>query len=134
MGYVNSFIAVADDCKVQTSDVPNLDKETVASIQYKMLTDTPYTHTQEEILFASSRVARDNPNMPTSEREVAFDAYFSKPQACLRASPLPKKHGFGFHFDQDGKVAMYPMESPEYDRHSRDDSLKVMKALRSSRA
>lgn len=134
MSYVNSFIVVADDCKVSSSEAPNLNKETVASIQYKMLVDDPYIHTQEEVLFASTRVARDNPDMSASEREAAFDAYFSKPQACLRTSPLPKKHGFGFHFDQDGKVAMYPMESSEYEKYSQDETLKVMKALRSSRA
>ncbi|WP_370872528.1 DUF6157 family protein [Paenibacillus zeirhizosphaerae] len=35
-------------------------------------------------------------------------------QACLRASMLPKKLGWGIHFNGEGKLALIPMESELY--------------------
>jgi hypothetical protein len=38
----------------------------------------------------------------------------SKPHPCLRASMLPKKFGWGVHYDSEGRIALYGKESPEY--------------------
>ncbi|WP_298711512.1 DUF6157 family protein [Micrococcus sp. 2A] len=39
------------------------------------------------------------------------EAFFAKSQACLRASPLGKRHGWGLHHDAEGRVALVPLGS-----------------------
>jgi hypothetical protein len=63
----------------------------------------------------------------------ARNEFFARPQACLRASPLPKKYGWGFVFDAEGRVALCAMESAEYRRLLGDTGVRVLKALRSAR-
>ncbi|MDO1498887.1 DUF6157 family protein [Winogradskyella maritima] len=63
----------------------------------------------------------------TAERKK----FFSKGKPCFRASPLTKKYGFGIHSDTGGKVAMFPMESEEYEKFIKRKDLKVVKAMRS---
>jgi hypothetical protein len=127
---------VADDCPVAASVVPpeRGDRVTVARLQYDMLVRGPRVHTQEDILFASW--LRRQPRPPTAKAELAKlrDAFFARPQACLRASPLPKKHGWGLVFDHAGKVALCAMESAEYRRLLDDRSVEVLAAMRSARA
>ena len=136
INYYSSFIAVADDCPVTESVVPTVkgDKKTAAVIQYEMIAGDPYRHTQEDVLFNSwlQRQALGDP----SADEVARlrEEFFAKDQPCLRASPLPKKFGWGLVFDDKGGVALCPMESEEYKQRLEDGDLKVMKAMRSKRA
>lgn len=33
---------------------------------------------------------------------------------CLRASLLPKRFGWGVHYNTEGKISLYGKESPEY--------------------
>lgn len=54
-------------------------------------------------------------------------------QPCLRSSPLAKRYGWGFHYDAEGRVALVPVGSPEYEAFVTDDSLTVVKAMRSKR-
>ncbi|WP_309237962.1 DUF6157 family protein [Streptomyces albidus (ex Kaewkla and Franco 2022)] len=62
-------------------------------------------------------------------------AFLSKPRPCLRASPLPKKYGFGLHFDDEGRVALCPVESEEYMRLVEGaGGATVVRAMRSARA
>lgn len=37
--------------------------------------------------------------------------FFANSQACLRSSLLPKRYGWGLLFEQEGRVALCPMES-----------------------
>ena len=53
--------------------------------------------------------------------------------ACMRSSPLPKTYGWGLHFDAAGRVALVSLESPDYERLSRDPGLTQTRALRSRR-
>jgi hypothetical protein len=48
--------------------------------------------------------------------------FFSKPCACMRTSPLPKTYGWGLHFNAEGKVAVVPVGSKEYQRLKNDPS------------
>ena len=136
LNYYDTLIAVADDCPVTTSVVPTArnGKKTVAVIQYEMLANNPHVYTQEDVLFQSWFQRQDQ--TAKSEDEVAElrKAFFAKPQACLRSSPLPKRYGWGLLFDREGRVALCPMESEEYRRFLTGDRVKVLKALRSSRA
>ncbi|WP_262888194.1 DUF6157 family protein [Chryseobacterium gallinarum] len=54
-------------------------------------------------------------------------------RACLRSSPLAKRYGFGFHHNSEGKVALFPVESKEYQQFLNDNSVKKTKAMRSKR-
>ena len=131
--YYNTFIQVADDCPLAAGVAPveKGGKKTVAVIQYELLAGNPYRYTQEEVLFET--YVRHK-GVPSDELGTARQAFFAKPQACLRASPLPKSYGWGLHFDHEGKVALYGVESAEYRRFTEDGTLTLLKAMRSSRA
>jgi hypothetical protein len=137
VNYLETLIAVADDCPVHTSVEPALrgGKKTVAVLQYELLSEQPFRLTQEDVLFLSW-LHRQPGFQDKSEDEVATlrDAFFAKDQPCLRASPLPKKYGFGLLCDAEGRVALCPVESEEYKTHLQGGKVKVLKAMRSSRA
>lgn len=134
LNYVRTLIAVADDCPVRASTIPSArgGKKTVAVIQYELLAGNPHALTQPDVLFESWLRRQDPP--PDDERARLWERFFAKPQACLRASPLPKKHGFGLLFDEHGRVALCPMESAEYQRLLTGPEVTVRKAMRSTRA
>jgi len=105
VGYINTFIAVAEDCSATTGEVPpdRAGGPTVAGTQYAMLAATPGRWTQEDVLLASSPQFRGR-DIDETELVRPRDEYFSQPRACLRASPLPKSFGWGLHFDADGRT------------------------------
>lgn len=139
--YYDTFIAVAEDCKVTAAKVPEErgGKRTVATMQYAMLSQ-PASHTQEEVLF-DVWLARqgdagklDIDVLAADEIDAIRVEFFAKGQACLRASPLTKTHGWGVLFDSDGKASLVAMESAEYQTHLANADLTVVKAMRSKRA
>jgi len=139
LNYYRTLIAVADDCPVTKSVVPaeRGGKATVAVIQYEMIAEHPHEHTQEDILFETWLRRQDLPEKPSKAAAARLRReFFAKPQACLRASPLPKKYGWGLLFDGEGRVALCPMESEAYRRvvEGKSGGVTVLKALRSSRA
>ena len=136
MHYYSTLIAVADDCPVSSAVVPAArgGRKTVAVLQYEMLAERPYQLTQEDVLFDSWLARQDLPeDLSDAERADLRAAFFGKPQACLRASPLPKQYGWGLRFDADGRVALCPAESDEYQRLLDGDEITVLKAMRSRR-
>jgi hypothetical protein len=68
-----------------------------------------------------------------AERKTAREQFFSRGQACLRASALGKKFGWGVHSDAQGRVAIFAVDSPEYRRLAADPGIKQVKAMRSKR-
>ncbi|WP_027379461.1 DUF6157 family protein [Chryseobacterium daeguense] len=129
--YSNTFIETADDCPVSEAQIPPQKKEkTLANLQYEKVIKNPYQFTSDDIIFDCYAFKND---MSESERKEAREKFFSKGQACLRASPLAKRYGFGIHHNEDGKVAIYPLESKEYQEFLTDDSIKKVKAMRSKR-
>ncbi|MEV4113561.1 DUF6157 family protein [Nonomuraea sp. NPDC049695] len=136
MNYLDTLIAVADDCPVRSSVVPPVrgGKKTVAVLQYELLRDRPFQLTQEDVLFMSWLMRRPGFEDKTGEEVAALRAaFFAKDQPCLRASPLPKKYGFGLLADAEGRTALCPMESEEYKAALESGSVTVLKAFRSSR-
>lgn len=97
MGYVNTFIAVAEDCPATSGEVPpeRARRATVATIQYAMLVPAPGRWTQEGVQWASSPEVRDHDDLSNEQLDRLRQDYFARPRACLRASPLPKKSGVG---------------------------------------
>jgi hypothetical protein len=67
------------------------------------------------------------------DRDQERKQFFSKGRACMRASALTKRYGWGVHNDADDKIAIYAMESDTYEQLVNDNNLKKLKAMRSSR-
>ncbi|MCA0364915.1 MAG: DUF6157 family protein [Bacteroidetes bacterium] len=130
--YFDTFIEIAEDTKAACGEKPKSkgDSRTVAEMQYEMISRNPYRFTSDEVLFEIFAKRND---VPETEKENARNAYFSKGQACFRASPLTKTYGFGVHFDAEGKMAIYPMESEQYEKFINDNAIKKLKAMRSSK-
>jgi Family of unknown function (DUF6157) len=139
LNYYDTLIAIADDCPAETAVVPTErgGKVTIAGFQHDMLADHPYEYTQEDVLFETWYQRQSFPEHTHQEKAKLREEFFSKPQACLRSSPLPKKFGWGFLFDKDGKVALCAAGSELYVhivQGESDSPVKVLKALRSKRA
>jgi len=130
--YVDTFIEVAADTKVTSGTKPPSkgEKRTVAAMQYELLADNPYKFTSDEVLF---QVFADRNDLTKAEYEEARTQFFSKGQPCFRASPLTKSYGFGVHADGNGKMAIYGMETSDYEKFMADDTLKKVKAMKSVR-
>lgn len=130
--YHNAFIEVAEDCPVQTAEIPPQrgDKLSVANYQFDMIHNTPYQYTSDEIIFKIHVIRKETPKNFLNEEKENF---FSKGQPCFRASTLAKRYGWGFHYNEEGKVAIYPVESQEYQQFLNDETLEHRKAMRSKR-
>lgn len=133
MNYYNTFIEVAADCPVSVAEipVPKGSAKTAPVLQYEMIANHPYEYTQEDVLFESLAVRK---GIPEEDKPVERQTFFSKDQPCLRTSALGKRYGWGIHHDEDGKVALYAIESDDYATFVRDPGIKHLKAMRSSRA
>lgn len=115
--------------------MPDGAKRTVAAVQYAMRAAEPYRLTQEDVLFLTWVHRRpDAEELDENELAALRDEFFSRSRACLRASPLPKRYGFGLLFDDEGRIALCPMESAEYRRIVAGGAgYTVVKAMRTSR-
>ena len=139
LNYYNTFIKVATDCPVERGVVPPDKKsgKTRPGIEFELASAHPYAYTQEDLLFLTHVRHKGVPEEEVAARESDMrQEFFAKPMACLRASMLPKKSGWGIHFNAEGKLAIYPMESPEYRAFvdGEGGDVKVLPAMRSSRA
>lgn len=130
--YFNTFIQVAEDCPIDEAEIPaeKGTQKSIAVLQFEMVEQNPYRYTSDEVLFEVHAQRKGITSNKAQEKEL----YFSKGQPCFRASPLTKRYGWGVHFDGEGKMAIYPQGSPEYQRFSQDQSLKQLKAMRSKKA
>ena len=130
--YSNTFIAIADDCPAASGEVPPLkgDTKTVANLQFELVSKHPYKFTSDDVFFQVFAVRNE---LAESEYTAARQHFFSKGQPCFRASPLTKRYGWGVHSDKDGKIACYGCETSEYNNFTKDKSLKIVKAMKSSK-
>ncbi|MCC7297297.1 MAG: hypothetical protein IT244_03095 [Bacteroidia bacterium] len=130
--YYNTFIEIAEDSTAQVGEMPPVkqDAKTVAQMQFDMVANNPYIYTSDDILF---QVFADRNDILESEYTEARTAFFSKGQPCFRASPLTKRYGWGVHYNEEGKMAIYGADSEEYKRFVQDKKLKVVKAMKSAK-
>ncbi|MGI2328352.1 DUF6157 family protein [Planococcus sp. YIM B11945] len=132
--YYNTFIEVAADCPASSASVPPVNKKgkTKAAIEYELLSAHPYAFTQEDLLF---EVHARHKGIPEEELIGQRTAFFQKPQPCFRSSMLPKKYGWGIHFNEAGKAAMVAMDSPGYEKFLNGEAsgVKRVKAMRNKR-
>lgn len=137
MNYFNTFIAVAPDTTAKAGMVPpeRGGKKSVAVLEHELIAAKPYALTQEDVQFAV-HVQRQgiSAKQLKAQRTTLRQEFFSKPMACMRASPLPKTYGWGLHFNPEGKVALVAVESSKYNELSTSSSIEQTQAMRSKRA
>ena len=120
----NTFIAVSDDCPVFVAEIPPArEPKSIPQMEYEMLIDNPYKYTSDDVLYVANG----------ERRGVSREEYFARIQPDFRLSPLVKRYGWGVHIDNEGKIALYPVGSGEYEMYTSDTSLRQLKGNRSYR-
>ena len=130
--YTNTLIEVSEDCAVGEGRVPPSggERPSIARMQYDRIRQNPYRFTSDELLFAI-HVLRQS--IAPDQEAHAHAQFFSKGQACLRASPLVKRYGWGIHHDEQGKVALYGRETSAYRELQQRADIRKVKGMRSRR-
>ncbi|MBW7455327.1 DUF6157 family protein [Paenibacillus sepulcri] len=137
--YYNTFITVARDCPAEKGMTPPDKKsgKTKPGIEFELVADHPYAYTQEELLFEVHIRHKEIPEEELEARGTRMkDEFYQKPMPCLRASMLPKKYGWGIHFNAEGKMALIPVDSPEYHRfvNGEYEDVRIVPAMSNSKA
>lgn len=123
--YFNTLILVAVDCPAHKGLTPP-NRESVGGIQFSLLQDHPYQFTSDDLLHQVHCLRLGG-------QALAREDFFSKPQACLRTSPLAKRWGWGIHFDAQGKIGLVSAASLEYEALRNGGQVQVVPAMRNRR-
>lgn len=127
--YCNTFIEVAEDCPVDAAEEPSQRKrKTAVRMQYEMIANHPYEYTSDDVIFDVFAFKQE---IPPAKQAAERERFFSKGRACLRSSALGKRYGWGIHFDAEGKMALYGVETDEYAGFMNDRNLEHVQAMRS---
>lgn len=102
---------------------PLKEPKTAARLEYEMITGNPYGYTSDDVIYETKG----------EPKGISREAFFSKGQPCFRSSALTKRYGWGVHSDQDGKTALYAVESDEYKRFANDENIRHLRAMRNGR-
>jgi hypothetical protein len=131
--YENTLIATSDDVGTERGTVPPYKEESpsIAWRTWAMIDAAPYRYTSDDVIFS---VWAERKGIPEAERAAARAEFFSKGQACLRASDLGKKYGWGVHSDEDGRIALYGMETETYRQLVDDPNVAKTRAMKRSRS
>jgi hypothetical protein len=136
MSYIQTFIQVSADCPVRKSEIPVARRDAVPAhvIQYELLTRHPYQFSHEDLVYEVYVRQKGIPSqvLATDAAKVRAEL-FSKGHPCLRASSLTKRYGFGAHYNEAGKIALYPVESPEYEQLMQDAAVRKLPAMRNKK-
>jgi len=136
VGYIDTLIKVAADCPVSKSEIPVARNKTKPAhlLQYELLIQKPYAYSHEELIYQVHVLQKEIPeSMLETESENIKAELFSKGHPCMRASSLTKRYGWGAHYNQDGKIAIYPMESAAYQTLIDSGKVKIVPAMKSKR-
>ncbi len=130
--YFDTFIEIAEDCPIAQAEVPPLksDTKSVANLQFEMINKNPYKFTSDDVLF---QVFAERKELLEEEMLEARKEFFSKGQACFRASPLTKRYAWGLHSNSEGKIALIAAGTEAYENLRNDPNLKKYKAMKSKR-
>jgi Family of unknown function (DUF6157) len=106
---INTFIQVAPDSTATKAVIPEArdDKKTIQVIQYELLSAKPYSLTLQDLIFEVF-VKRNQISSTDLElhKTTIWTELFAKDHPCMRASMLPKKYGWGVHYDVAGKIGL----------------------------
>jgi hypothetical protein len=132
MSYKNTLITISEDSKATSAIVPvsRNGKPTIASIEYDLIKNNPYKFTQEDVQFKTYLIKNQIEEEYTDELRKQF---FSKSMACFRTSPLVKNYGWGIHYNDQGKIAIYDVKSEIYNQLLNQDKITKLKGMRSKR-
>lgn len=131
--YENTLIATSDDVGTDRGIVPPRKEEnpSIAWRTWSMIDSAPYRYTSDDVIFS---VWAERKGVPEDQRAVARTEFFSKGQACLRASDLGKKYGWGVHSDAEGRIALYGMETEAYRQLMDNPDVAKTKSMKRSRS
>ncbi|WP_042459981.1 DUF6157 family protein [Neobacillus dielmonensis] len=132
MSYKDTFITISDDSNLSSGvvPVPRNGKPTIASIEYDLLKNAPYQYTQEEVQFKTHLIKNQ---IESDYLDELREQFFSKPKACFRASPLVKNYGWGIHYNEQGKIAIYEVNSKAYEDFLDQEQITKLKGMRTKR-
>lgn len=132
MNYYSTFILISDDSPAQASKIPvsNRKKRTISEIEFALLHENPGYYTQDELQFEVHMIHKGIPEVNRDGEKVRF---LEERRACMRASSLPKRFGWGIYFDANGKAEMVPVESEKYQKLKQQDEIKKVKAMKSKK-
>lgn len=130
-GYLNTFVLVAPDCPVEAGTAPPR-PDSIAGLEYALLSGDPYGFTGEDLILAVH--LRHKQVVEGADRTAFRAALFSKPHPCLRASMLPKRYGWGAHYDEKGRIALYGCETEAYRTLGSRTDLTIVPAMRNRKA
>lgn len=132
MSYKNTLITISEDSKAAAAVVPSLrnGKPTIASIEYDLIKNNPYKYTQEDVQFKTYLIKNQ---IEQENADELREQFFSKPKACFRASPLVKNYGWGIHYDEFGKIAIFEVNSEKYNQLLNENHITKLKGMRSKR-
>ncbi|MFY0804666.1 DUF6157 family protein [Peribacillus frigoritolerans] len=132
MSYKNTLITISEDSKVSSAKVPVIrnEKPTIAYIEHDLINNNPYKFTQEDVQFKTYLIKNQ---MESKNAAQLREQFFSKSKACFRASPLVKNYGWGIHYNNQGKVAIYDVNSEMYNQLLKQDDITKLKGMRSKR-
>ncbi|WP_026462168.1 DUF6157 family protein [Adhaeribacter aquaticus] len=136
MSYTDTLIKVAADCPVNKSEIPVAKMKTkpIHVFQYELLLEKPYAYNHEELVYQVYVRQKEIPvEVLARDSEKIKQELFSKGHPCMRASSLTKRYGWGAHYNEEGKIAIYPMESEEYKKLVGTEGIKVIPAMKSKR-
>ncbi len=136
MSYSNVFIKVSEDCPASRSEIPAPKRDTVPAhvVQYELLTEHPYHFGHEDLVYAVHVRQKGIPEaVLATDADTIRAELFSKGHPCMRASALTKRYGFGAHYNEAGKIALYHDESHEYQAFKQNDAVRNLPAMRNKK-
>lgn len=129
--YFNTLIEPAEDCPISVSQVPPVkEKLSIANLQFDLLKSKPSQLTSDDVLF---EIFAERNDISSSEKENARKEFFSKGQACFRASPLTKRYGWAVYYGSDGKMKLLSTDSEEFEKLKKLDEITKVKAMRNAK-
>jgi hypothetical protein len=123
--YHLTLITPAPDCPASLARAPDR-PGSVADLQYRALAAAPGTLTSDDVIWGTICARRG----PAAGDRAAF---FARPQACLRASPLVKTLGWALYHDGDGRVSLVDPASPAFAALMADPAVTKRPGMRNSR-
>jgi hypothetical protein len=127
--YTATLITPAPDCPALDATPPPK-PGTVADLQFRNLASAPGALTSDDLIWSvtcrrSGVDARDG---------AARAAFFARPMACLRASPLVKTYGWALFHDAEARVSLVDPGTPRFAALIADPAIAKVPGLRSRRA
>jgi hypothetical protein len=133
MTIANTFITIAEDSPATMGTMPPQkgEERTIARLHYDLLSEHPYEFDLDSFNFEVYCLKN---HIEPEHRDAHRAEFFSKGHPCMRASPLTKTYGFGAHYNGNGKIAIYPVDSVAYGKFLNNPEIRVEKAMRTRRA